>query len=102
MLGIVEQNFEIVPVAESEIHHSKTVSMPAPKARITAFLLILIAGFLGGLTGYAVGDLLGTRLLFSALGIFLGSTIGALGMAIIVSLALIAMIEWYPGNKKKS
>ncbi len=59
-----------------------------------AFTLTVIAGLLGGLIGYGVGDLLGQSSLWAAVGGLVGALIASIGVGIVANLTLQAMAEW--------
>ena len=71
-------------------------ALPSTGARVLAFVAILIGGACGGLIGYAVTDLQCTGDCTAISGGFglLGAVIGAVGVGIVVVLALRAMSEW--------
>jgi hypothetical protein len=63
---------------------------------VLAFVAILVGGACGGLIGYAVTDLQcanGCTTLSGIVGL-IGAVIGAVGVGIVVVLALRAMSEW--------
>lgn len=71
-------------------------ALPSRTARVLAFAAIVVAGLCGGLIGYAFVDLQCTggctvQTGFGALG---GALVGAIGVAIVATLALRAMGEW--------
>jgi hypothetical protein len=61
-----------------------------------AFAAILVAGFCGGVIGYAFTDLQceGVCTVQTGIGGLTGALIGAIGVAIVATLALRAMGEW--------
>jgi hypothetical protein len=67
---------------------------PPSSARWLAFLSILVAGLLGGVVGYGVGDLMGGTSTWAAIGGLLGGVTSALGVGIVANLTLRAMNEW--------
>ena len=71
-------------------------ALPSVRARILAFLAILVAGACGGLIGYGVVDVQCTRTCTTAKGwgLLTGALIGAVGVAIVAVLVLRAMGEW--------
>lgn len=69
-------------------------SAPPKAARWLAFSSILLGGLLGGLIGYGTGEVLGQTSLWGAIGALAGGLIGAVGVGIVSSLTLQAMIEW--------
>ncbi|HEY3142380.1 MAG TPA: hypothetical protein VGJ86_14675 [Acidimicrobiales bacterium] len=71
-------------------------ALPPVGARVLAFVSILVAGFCGGVIGFAFVDLqcsgdCGTQ---SGIGALIGAIIGAGGVAVVATLALRAMGEW--------
>jgi hypothetical protein len=80
-------------VADSEVPLS---ALPPPKARIAAFIAILLGGFAGGLIGYTLVELQchGTCATQRGLGALVGAIIAALGMSIVAVLVLRALGEW--------
>jgi hypothetical protein len=71
-------------------------ALPSVGARLIGFAAIILAGAAGGFIGYAVTDLQCTGDCTTAKGIggLVGATIVAVGVAIVVQLALRAMSEW--------
>jgi len=71
-------------------------ALPSVSARIFGFLAILAAGALGGFIGYAFTDLQchGACATPDAVGALIGGIIGAVGVAVVVVLAMRAMGEW--------
>lgn len=69
---------------------------PSTTARVIGFLAILLAGAAGGFIGYAVTDLQcsGDCTLNTGIGGLVGAVIAAVGVGIVVQLALKAMHEW--------
>lgn len=70
------------------------VSQPSAPARWLAFASTVLAGLLGGVAGYGIGDLLGGSAGWAAVGGFIGGVSGALGVGIVANLTLRAMNEW--------
>jgi hypothetical protein len=72
-------------------------TLPSRTARVVGFVAILAAGAAGGFIGYAVADLqcrtddCGVSLGLSTL---VGAVLAAVGVAVVVQLALRAMNEW--------
>src|SRR3954447_21880368 len=72
-------------------------TLPSRTARVVGFVAILAAGAAGGFIGYAVADLqrrtddCGVGLGLSTL---VGAVLAAVGVAVVVQLALRAMNEW--------
>ena len=71
-------------------------TLPSTTARIIGFLSILVAGGAGGFIGYAITDLQckGDCAVNRGVGGLVGAVIAAVGVAIVVQLALRAMNEW--------
>lgn len=71
-------------------------ALPSTRARILAYVAILLGGLAGGVIGYALVDVLcdGDCGLPLGLGIFVGSTVTAGGTAIVAVLVLRALGEW--------
>jgi hypothetical protein len=71
-------------------------TLPSRTARVVAFLAILVAGAAGGFIGYAVTDLqcTGDCTVNTGIGLLVGAAIAAIGVGIVVQLALKAMNEW--------
>lgn len=69
---------------------------PSVTARVVAFVAILAAGGAGGFIGWAITDLqcTGECTVATGLGGLGGAVVGAIGVAIVVVLALRAMAEW--------
>lgn len=67
---------------------------PPANARWLALLAILLAGALGALTGYGIGDLLGRTANWASIGAVIGGVFAAGGVGIVVNLTLQAMNEW--------
>lgn len=80
-------------VADPEVPLS---ALPPPKARVAAFLAILLGGLAGGLIGYTLVKLQcdGTCATQRGLGALLGAIIAALGMSVVAVLVLRAVGEW--------
>jgi hypothetical protein len=70
-------------------------ALPSTTARVLAFASILVGGLCGGLIGWAFVDLTsddpGILAGLAGLG---GAIVGALGVAVVATLALRAMGEW--------
>jgi hypothetical protein len=70
-------------------------ALPSTTARVLAFASILVGGLCGGLIGWAFVDLTsddpGVLAGLAGLG---GAIVGALGVAVVATLALRAMGEW--------
>jgi hypothetical protein len=71
-------------------------TLPSTGARVVGFLAILAAGAAGGFIGYAVTELqcTGDCTVSKGLGGLIGAVIAAVGVAVVVQLALRAMHEW--------
>lgn len=71
-------------------------TLPSITARLIGFAAILVAGAAGGFIGYAVTDLQcrGDCTVNRGIGGLVGALIVAVGVAIVVQLALRAMNEW--------
>jgi len=71
-------------------------TLPSPLARGIGFVAILLAGAAGGFIGYAVTDLqcTGECTVNTGIGGLVGAIIAAIGVGIVVQLALKAMHEW--------
>jgi hypothetical protein len=72
-------------------------ALPSATARVLAFVAILVGGLCGGLIGWAFVDLTVTSddsgVLAGLAGLG-GAIVGALGVAVVATLALRAMGEW--------
>jgi uncharacterized membrane protein len=71
-------------------------ALPSTGARVLAFAAIVVAGFCGGVIGYAFTDLQceGDCTVQTGIGGVTGAVIGAVGVAVVATLALRAMGEW--------
>lgn len=71
-------------------------TLPSSTARLVGFAAILAAGAAGGFIGYALVDVqcTGDCTVSRGLGGLVGATIAAVGVAVVVQLALRAMHEW--------
>ena len=71
-------------------------TLPSPLARAVGFAAILLAGAAGGFIGYAVTELqcTGDCTVSTGIGGLVGAVIAAIGVGIVVQLALKAMHEW--------
>ncbi len=71
-------------------------TLPSPLARLVGFGAILVAGAAGAFIGYAVTDLqcTGECTVNTGIGALVGAVIAAIGVGIVVQLALRAMHEW--------
>jgi hypothetical protein len=80
-------------VADHEVPLS---ALPAPTARLAAFVAILLGGFAGGLIGYTLVKLQchGTCAAQRGIGALVGAIVAALGMSVVAVLVLRALGEW--------
>jgi len=71
-------------------------ALPPPKARVAAFVAILLGGLAGGLIGYTLVKLQchGTCPAQRGMGALFGAIIAALGMSVVAVLVLRALGEW--------
>lgn len=71
-------------------------AIPSRTARALAFAAIVVAGLCGGLIGYSFVDLQcsGGCTVQTGFGVLGGALVGAIGVAIVATLALRAMGEW--------
>lgn len=71
-------------------------ALPSVAVRVTAFVLIMLAGAAGGFIGYAFVDLQSEDASSITLGLggLTGAAIAAGGVAVVVVLAIRAMGEW--------
>jgi hypothetical protein len=77
-------------------------ALPPAGARILAFIAILVGGACGGLIGYGFTDLQCTgdcTVLAGGVGV-VGAIIGAVGVGVVAILALRAMGEWRPVERR--
>jgi hypothetical protein len=91
------------PTASPPPADGPTSATPSLGARVLAFVAIIVAGFCGGVIGYAFVDLqcegsCGTP---SGIGAFVGAVGAAVGVAIIAVLTLRAMGEWSSGGRRR-
>ena len=80
-------------MADTEIPLS---ALPPPKARVAAFVAILLGGLAGGLIGYTLVKLQchGTCATQRGLGALFGAIAAAIGISIVAVLVLRALGEW--------
>ena len=80
-------------VADHEVPLS---ALPAPTARLAAFVAILLGGLAGGLIGYTLVKLQchGTCAAQRGIGALVGAVAAALGMSVVAVLVLRALGEW--------
>jgi len=71
-------------------------ALPPPKARVAAFVAILLGGLAGGLIGYTLVKLQchGTCATQRGFGALFGAIVAALGMSVVAVLVLRAVGEW--------
>jgi hypothetical protein len=71
-------------------------ALPPPRARIAAFVAILLGGLAGGLIGYTLVKLQchGTCAAPRGLGALFGAVLAAAGMSVVAILVLRALGEW--------
>jgi len=71
-------------------------SLPSVRARVAAFVAILVAGGCGALIGFGLIDVQcnGTCSTAKGVGAVVGPIVGALGVAVVAVLVLRAMGEW--------
>ena len=81
------------PVAEPE---RKVSALPSARARMLAFVAIVVAGLAGGLIGWAFADIecTGDCATQTGIGAVVGGTMAAGGVAVVAVLGLRAMGEW--------
>jgi hypothetical protein len=79
-------------------------ALPSTLARVLAFVSILLAGACGGIIGYAFVDLQcdGDCTAQRGIGAVTGAVIGAVGVAVVATLALRAMGEWRVVSHRQS
>ena len=77
-------------------HEVPLSALPPPKARVAAFVAILLGGLAGGLIGYTLVKLQchGTCATQRGLGALVGAIVAALGMSVVAVLVLRALGEW--------
>jgi len=71
-------------------------ALPSVVARVAAFVSILVAGVAGALIGFTLVDLQceGECDVPNAIGLIVGSLVGAVGMGVVAVLVLRATGEW--------
>jgi hypothetical protein len=71
-------------------------ALPSPRARVIAFVGVLIAGAAGAAIGYSLIDLqcAGECSVGTGIGLLLGAITGAIGMSVVSVLVLRAVGEW--------
>jgi hypothetical protein len=69
-------------------------ALPPVRARVLAFVAIVVAGALGGLIGWGIVDLQGGGSTASGVGAVVGAVVAAGGVAVVAVLVLRAMGEW--------
>ncbi|MEY2524941.1 MAG: hypothetical protein QOJ66_3506 [Ilumatobacteraceae bacterium] len=77
-------------------HEVPLSALPAPTARLAAFVAILLGGLAGGLIGYTLVKLQchGTCAPQRGIGALVGAVVAALGMSVVAVLVLRALGEW--------
>ncbi len=77
-------------------HEVPLSALPAPRARLAAFVAILLGGLAGGLIGYTLVKLQchGPCAAQRGIGALVGAIIAALGMSVVAVLVLRALGEW--------
>ena len=77
-------------------HEVPLSALPAPTARLAAFVAILLGGLAGGLIGYTLVKLQchGTCAAQRGVGALVGAIVAALGMSVVAVLVLRALGEW--------
>ena len=77
-------------------HEVPLSALPAPTARVAAFVAILLGGLAGGLIGYTLVKLQchGTCAAQRGIGALVGAVVAALGMSVVAVLVLRALGEW--------
>ena len=77
-------------------HEVPLSALPAPTARLAAFVAILLGGLAGGLIGYTLVKLQchGTCAAQRGIGALVGAVAAALGMSVVAVLVLRALGEW--------
>ena len=81
----------------TELAHERPLSaLPSPRARVAAFIAVVVGGFAGGLIGYTLVKLQCDGECATALGLgtLIGSVAAAGGMSIVAVLVLRAVGEW--------
>lgn len=86
-----------VPDDREAATHTPISAAPSRLARALALAAIIIGGVCGGLIGYAFVDLQcsGDCSTANGIGLLIGAVFSAVGVAVIVVLALRAMGEWH-------
>lgn len=71
-------------------------ALPSPRARVIAFIGVLVAGAAGAAIGYSIVDLqcAGECSVGTGIGLLLGAATGAIGMSVVSVLVLRAVGEW--------
>ena len=71
-------------------------ALPSPRARVIAFVGVLIAGAAGAAIGFSLVDLqcAGECSVGTGIGLLLGAITGAIGMSVVSVLVLRAVGEW--------
>lgn len=78
------------------VEERRLSALPSVTARAVAFVGVILGGLAGGLIGHSLVDIQcsGDCDVPTALGLVVGATSAALGMAVVGVLALRAMGEW--------
>jgi hypothetical protein len=92
--NVVEMSASRPPQPPKPVARSGVSALPSPLARAAALASVLIAGVCGALIGYAFFDVQSDGTTWPAIGLLLGGTIFAGGVAIVAVLALRASTEW--------
>ena len=79
-------------------------ALPPPKARVAAFLAILLGGLAGGLIGYTLVKLQchGACAPQRGFGALAGAIIAAVGMSVVAVLVLRALGEWKEIERRRN
>jgi hypothetical protein len=87
--------------AASASAHAPISAAPSRLARALALAAIIVGGACGGLIGYAFVDLqcTGDCTTANGIGLVIGAVASAVGVAVIVVLALRAMGEWHASKQ---
>jgi hypothetical protein len=76
--------------------------LPSRGAYVLAFLSVVLAGVLGAVIGYGLGDLSvdGGSTAAGLAGMVIGGAVAAVGVGVVAVLVLRAMAEWQRGGKR--
>ena len=74
----------------------KLSALPSVRARVLAFVAIIVAGLAGGVIGWSIAGLQckGSCATASGIGAIVGGAVAAGGVAVVAVLAMRAMGEW--------